>query len=318
MRVIASGSIEGYLGSDIDKAAFRLSEYNGQLRAVSSSAGMWIGTKNRLTVIEPSTTTPGLLRTVSVLPNAQRPEAIGKPAEQLYATRFLDDRLYAVTFRNVDPLYVIDVSSGSDPKIAGSVELPGFSDYLHPLPGGLLLGFGKDACPVSVTGDGQFAWYQGLSLSLFDVSNANQPRTVKQLTMGKRGSSSALLQNHHAFSSLVQADGSTTIAIPARIHDGTPSGGGIVGGGSADCNNTYYSWKESGLMRFKVQGTGASAQLSQMTGLVTHSAQAASTMTYPDPGADGGRSIQFRSGTVYVGTGLFWRLDANGNATGPF
>jgi hypothetical protein len=97
MRVVGSGSIEGYLGSDIDKAAFRLSEYNGQLRAVSSSSGMWVGTKNRLTVIEPSTTTPGLLRTVSVLPNAQRPEAIGKPAEQLYATRFLDDRLYAVT-----------------------------------------------------------------------------------------------------------------------------------------------------------------------------------------------------------------------------
>ncbi len=311
MRYVGSGSIEGFLGSDIDKSAFRLGEYSGRLRAVSGSNTMWNGTKNRLTVLEPSTLTPGLLRTVSILPNAQRPESLGKPGEILYGTRFVDDRLYAVTFKQVDPLYVIDIANASDPKIAGSVQLPGFSDYLHPLPGGLLLGFGKDACPVNQTGDGQFAWYQGLQIALFDVSNANQPKQVQQLTMGKRGSTSALLYSHHAFSALVQPDGSTTIAIPGRIHDGTPV--------SSTCDSTSYAWKESGLLRFDVRTVGTTFQLTQRPSLITHTPTMAPAMQlFQDPSAYNGRSIIFNGGIVYVGNGQFWRQDAAGNSSGPF
>ena len=148
--------------------------------------------------------------------NAARPQALGKPSELLYSTRFLGDRLYAVTFKKIDPLYVVDLSSSADPKIAGAVELPGFSDYLHPLPDGLLLGFGKDAVPADNFADGQFAWYQGLQLTLFDVSNASQPRELQRVAFGKRGSDSPLLRDHHALSILPQADGSISIAFPAR------------------------------------------------------------------------------------------------------
>ena len=137
------------------------------------------------------------------------------------------------------------------------------------------------------------------------------------LTMGKRGSTSALLTSHHAFSSLVQADGSTQIAIPARIHDGTPVSGGIVGGGTADCNGTSYAWKESGLMRFEVRSTSSGAQLTQLSGLVTHTPATSGSLVY-DPGADGGRSIVFKGGVVYVGNGQFWRLDNTGGTSGPF
>jgi uncharacterized secreted protein with C-terminal beta-propeller domain len=312
MSIVGSGSIEGYLGTDPDKAAFRLSEYQGRLRAITSSGLMWgAGNWNRLTILEPSAIAPGVLKTVSTLPNAQRPETLGKPYEMLYGTRFVDDRLYAVTFKKADPLYVVDLSNSADPRIRGQLQLPGFSDYLHPLPNGLLLGFGKDARPANVPGDGQFAWYQGLQLTLFDVSNPDQPREMQHVTIGKRGSDSALLHDHHAFSSLAQSDGSTSIAIPARIHDGT-----APQFGSGDF--ATYPWAYSGLLRFTLHGsTPADASLVQTTALISHSASQ-STGISNDPGAYDGRSVLFRDGAMYIGNGQFWRQDNAGNTFGPF
>ncbi|QJR14959.1 beta-propeller domain-containing protein [Usitatibacter palustris] len=312
MTLVGSGSVEGTLGTNMDKAAFRMSESAGRLRVVTSDTMMWGGgaLKNRLTILEPSTIAQGTLKTVSYLPNPQRPEAIGKPGELLYGTRFVGDRLYAVTFKLIDPLYVIDLANAADPKIAGALELPGFSEYLHPLPNGLLLGFGKDAKPAIAQGDGSFAWYQGLQLSLFDVSNAGVPREIQRTLIGKRGSDSALLREHHAFASLPRDDGSLAIAIPARIHDGSNSGGG---------DSTMYPWLESGLLRFEVRGTTpADAKLVQLPTLVTH---APSNSPYlgpsPDAGSSMGRSVIFKQGTVYVGNGKFWKIDSTGNAVGP-
>ena len=313
LRIVGSGAIEGYLGGDVDKAAFRLSEFEGRLRAVSSSSAMWgAANKNRLTILEPSTVTPGLLKTVAYLPNAQRPETLGKPDEQLYGTRFVGDRLYAVTFKKIDPLYVVDLSNSADPRITGQLEIPGFSDYLHPLPNGLLLGFGKYARPANVSGDGQFAWFQGLQLSLFDVSNVKQPREIQTEVIGKRGSESALLRNHHAFSALMRPDGSGSIAIPARIHEGA-----VPQYGSDD--SAYYPWAYSGLLRFELRGaTPADARLVQAPTLVSHSAQQQAVPYFNDPGSDGGRSVLFPKGTIYVGNGQFWRQDMTGKTFGPF
>src|SRR5205823_610219 len=184
---------------------------------------MWGSTStNRLTILEPSTVAPGLLRTDSYLPNAQRPQPLGNPGELLYATRFVADRLYAVTFRMIDPLYLVDVSAPADPRIAGALTVPGFTEYLHPLPNGLLLGFGKDAVPASIGGDAQAAWYQGLLLALYDVRDATTLREMQRIVIGKRGSNSVLLTDHHAFSMLTLSPTSSTIGIPARINDGAP------------------------------------------------------------------------------------------------
>ena len=312
MSIVGSASLEGFLATDPDMAAFRLSEYQGRLRAVTSSPTMWGGVNmNRLTILEPSSIAPGLLKTVSFLPNAQRPQVLGNPAEQLYGTRFVGERLYAVTFKKVDPLYVVDLADSLDPRIAGQLAVPGFSDYLHPLPNGLLLGFGKDARPADVAGDGQFAWYQGLMLTLFDVSDVGRPREVQRVVMGKRGSDSALLRNHHAFSALMQSDNAGTIAIPARIHDG-PS----PQYGSGDF--ATYPWMQSGLMRFALQGTNAAD--TRLVALPTLVAQTASpySSAYYDAAANGGRSVLFRYGSVYVGNGLFWLLDSSGKTSGPY
>lgn len=303
MNIVGSASIEGFLGTDVEKAGFRLSDYQGRLRAVTSSSTMWGGdVQNRVTILEPSTISPGLLRTVAYLPNAQRPQSLGKPGEQLYGTRFLGERLYAVTFRRIDPLYVVDLADSSDPRIAGLLEVPGFSDYLHPLPNGLLLGFGRDATASGVL--------QGLQLSLYDVSNAGLPREMQRVVMGKLGSDSALLRDHHAFSMLTQADGSGSIGIPARIHDGpTPP---------YASDSTYYPWLESGLMRFELRGTSAAdARLVQMPSLIVQ--RAAQSSTYiPDSASNGGRSVLFRNGAIYIGNGQFWRQDNVGNTFGPY
>ena len=312
LNIVGSGSLEGQLGFNSDKAAFRLSEYEGRLRAVTSNNWMWGGqSANRLTILEPSTVAPGLLRTVSYLPSARRPEVLGKPGEELHSTRFVGDRLYAVTFKQVDPLYVVDLSNSADPRISGQLQLPGFSDYLHPLPNGLLLGFGKYARPADVNGDGQFGWFQGLQLSLFDVSNANQPREIQSVVIGKRGSDSALLRDHHAFSALMQPDGSGSFAIPARIHDGP-----VPQYGNGD--SAYYPWAYSGLLRFELRGaTPVEARLVQTPSLVTHSAQL-NPINFNDPGSYDGRSVLFRNGAIYIGNGQFWRQDNLGNTFGPY
>jgi hypothetical protein len=198
---------------------------------------------------------------------------------------------------------VVDLSNASDPRITGALEVPGFSEYLHPLPNGLLLGFGKDATP-----DGLF---QGLQLSLFDVSDAGKPRQVQKVVIGKRGSESALLRHHHAFSARQQEDGSIAVAIPARIHDGSPE---YYGG-----NWAYYPWQESGLVRFEVRGSdAASARLVQLAPLISHRAGTQGQASFADPAVDRGRSILFRGGTIYIGNGQFWKQDSAGNTAGPY
>jgi uncharacterized secreted protein with C-terminal beta-propeller domain len=72
----------------------------------------------------------GQLTLVGSLPNARRPASLGKPGENLYASRFLGGRGYLVTYRLIDPLYVLDLSDPIDPKVAGELEVSGYSDYL--------------------------------------------------------------------------------------------------------------------------------------------------------------------------------------------
>jgi hypothetical protein len=87
----------------------------------------------------------GTLALVGELPNAARPEPLGKAGEQLYGSRFIGSRGYLVTYRLTDPLCILDLSNPADPKVAGTPQVNGYSDYLFPLSDNLLLGVGKDA-----------------------------------------------------------------------------------------------------------------------------------------------------------------------------
>jgi hypothetical protein len=302
LRITGTGAVEGVVGRDPERAPFRFSEHEGVLRllTVDTAGGP---SRNRLSLLEASSVRSGLLNVIAQLPNARRPEPIGKPDEDLYGTRFVGDRLYAVTFLNVDPLYVIDLAP-ADPRILGELELPGFSEYLHPLEDGLLLGIGKDASPATGWGDGRFAWFQGLQIVLFDVADPSSPQVVQRLLLGERGSDSALLRDHHAFSVLPLAGGGVRFAIPARLHGQRyPAGSGT---GSAPI-----PWTESGLFAFDIGGRGSAAQLQSLAPMITRRPPQSG---WPDGATGNARSLLTPDGVVYVSGGRFY--DAPWSATG--
>jgi inhibitor of cysteine peptidase len=116
--------------------------------------------------------------------------------ENFHSARFMGNRCYMVTFMSTDPLFVIDLSQPSNPTILGNLTIPGYSDYLHPYDETHLIGLGKDTVTTDNNG---FAWYQGLKLSLFDVSDVTAPTEVDKFIIGDRGTDSDALRDPKAF-----------------------------------------------------------------------------------------------------------------------
>ena len=207
------------------QADFRMSEYAGDLRIFASQID-WTNedrVDHKLYILRESTARPEL-DIVSELPNENHPEEIGKPNEALYGVRFLGDRAYAVTFEQIDPLYVIDLLDPLDPFIAGELTITGFSDFLHPVNDDLLLGLG-------VGGNG------GVKLELFDVSNIAQPLSRGSTTLGGRGSHSEARYDRHAFTYQFDVNGIDRFTIPAQVYSSDGS----------------YQFVESGLFLFEIR-----------------------------------------------------------------
>lgn len=247
---LASGEISGSPGWS--NPHLRFSEYNGDLRVVTSDSDM----THHLYVLRETSDSAGRLTTIATLPNSERPAPIGKPNEALYAVRFLGNRAYAVTFQSIDPLYVIDLSDPLAPSIAGELELPGFSDYLQPVGDHLLLGVGKQA----VTVDGTTVT-QGVKIGLFDTTNISSPQVLHEEVIGKRGSDSAAGYDYHALSILKLPDSEHyRIALPVMVADGTPSWG--------EGEAAYYPWQSSIFRLFDIDA-GASTPTMESTGDLT-------------------------------------------------
>lgn len=115
--------------------------------------------------------------------------------EEIYSARFMGTRCYLVTFKKVDPLFTIDLSNPTEPRVLGKLKIPGYSGYLHPYDENYLIGIGKETVEAE---EGDFAWYQGLKISLFDVSNVTSPKEVGKIIVGDRGTDSPALWDHHA------------------------------------------------------------------------------------------------------------------------
>jgi len=128
-------------------------------------------------------------------------EIVGKiedlaPGEKIYSARFMGGRGYIVTFRKVDPLFVIDLNDPEKPEVLGKLKIPGYSDYLHPYDENHVIGLGKEAIPAD---DGDFSWYQGVKLSLFDITDVEKPKEISKFDIGERGTESYALHDHKAF-----------------------------------------------------------------------------------------------------------------------
>jgi uncharacterized secreted protein with C-terminal beta-propeller domain len=122
-----------------------------------------------------------------------------------------------VTFRQVDPLYALDLSNPDHPRLLGELKIPGWSSYLHPIGEDLLLGIGQDA----VDGSGV---RRGLQLSLFDVSNHRRPTRLHRRFLG-RGYSIAEY-DHHAFLYWPPAQ---LAVMPISVYDSETSFAGALG-----------------------------------------------------------------------------------------
>ncbi len=175
---VASGRVDGYLLNQ-----YSLSEHNGYLRAATTRqvGKEWNDTASAIVVLGEDG---------QVLEETGRVDGLGK-GEQIFAVRYQGDVAYVVTFRQTDPLYVIDLSDPNAPSARGELKIPGFSNYLHPLGDGLLMGVGQDA-----TDEGRTT---GAQISLFDVSDMDNPTRIDTLSIGGENSSSMVQWDARAF-----------------------------------------------------------------------------------------------------------------------
>ena len=127
------------------------------------------------------------------------------PGESIYSVRFMGDRAYMVTFKHVDPLFVIDLEHPEDPEVLGKLKIPGYSDYLHPYDETHLIGIGKevdasiDADKIHTEGAVYYTAIQGVKLAIFDVSDVQNPVEMYKEVIGDRGTESLATREHKAF-----------------------------------------------------------------------------------------------------------------------
>jgi inhibitor of cysteine peptidase len=171
---VSSGEIPGMVLNQ-----FSMDEYDGYFRVATTTYGET--TENHVNILDMDLNIVGSLEDLA-------------PGETIYSARFMGERGYLVTFKQVDPLFVIDLSDPSHPRELGYLKVTGYSDYLHPYDENHIIGIGKET-----TDAGEFAWYQGVKISIFDVSDVSNPQEIDKLEIGDRGSDSPVLWDHKAF-----------------------------------------------------------------------------------------------------------------------
>jgi uncharacterized secreted protein with C-terminal beta-propeller domain len=163
---------------------FAMDENNGYFRIATTTGEIWrtneFTSKNNVYILDQALQLTGKIEDIA-------------PGEKIYSVRFMGDRGYLVTFKNVDPFYVLDLKDPAAPVILGALKIPGFSDYLQPYDENHIIGFGKETIEICQT-----AFYQGLKLAVFDVTDVNHPVEMFKTVIGDRGTDSEVLHNHKA------------------------------------------------------------------------------------------------------------------------
>ena len=192
LEYIAKGSVPGRLLNQ-----FSMDEHDDKLRVATTT--------------EYYTQHQGTVRANAVYVLDENLVKIGEleniaPDESIFSSRFMDDRLYLVTFEQIDPFFVIDLSSDT-PKILGELKLPGFSNYLHPYDEDHVIGIGRD------TKQTEEGWVQqlGIKIALFNVKDVTNPIVADEVIIGDRGTNSEASYNHKSF---FFDSNSNTLSIP--------------------------------------------------------------------------------------------------------
>ena len=194
---LGTGTVPGSLLN-----AYSLSDYRDHLRVVTTSANVRGHSATALYDLDDRT-----LRVVGEIGGLGR-------NEQVQAVRFLDDLAYVVTFRQVDPLYVLDLANPAAPRVAGELKAPGYSAYLHPVGTGRLLGVGAEV--------DQYNEPFSIKLALLDVSNPARPHQLSQLVRSHVWASNV---DPHAFLYWPDAH---LVVVPSQSMNGDETTGALV------------------------------------------------------------------------------------------
>ncbi|MGI9624674.1 MAG: beta-propeller domain-containing protein, partial [Acidimicrobiales bacterium] len=192
---VASGMVEGSLLNQ-----FSMDEHEGYLRVITTEGSPWDErnkSETNLVVMEERGDVLTIVGSVG---------GLGK-GETLYSARLMDDVGFAVTFRQIDPFYVLDLSDPENPTVSGELKIPGFSTYLHPIGDDLVLGVGQNATEEGRT--------LGLKVSLFSVSDPSNPTEVATWTMDD--ANSPVEWDHRSFQFITDT---RTAIIPVQSHSG--------------------------------------------------------------------------------------------------
>jgi inhibitor of cysteine peptidase len=175
IKYLGEGSVTGSVLNQ-----FSMDEHKGYFRIATTQGYM---DSSNVYILDENMETVGSLRELA-------------PGERIYSARFMGDRAYLVTFKKVDPLFVLDLSDPKNPSVLGKLKIPGYSDYLHPYDETHIIGIGKDTIEAD---QGDFAWYQGVKLAIFDVTDVDNPIELHKEVIGDRGTDSPVLTDHKAF-----------------------------------------------------------------------------------------------------------------------
>lgn len=189
----ASGEVDGSLNNQ-----FSMDEYNGNLRLATTSQIVITPNKfedvgdgiSKVTIGE-TTTVNNLIVLDENLKEIGRIDDLAK-GERIYSVRFIGNVGYMVTFKQIDPLFVIDLSDPTNPTVKGELKIPGYSSYLHPYDETHIIGIGyntKDNGWGGVTNS-------TMKMSMFDVSDLENPQEVFNVNIGTDYAHSDVIYNH--------------------------------------------------------------------------------------------------------------------------
>jgi uncharacterized secreted protein with C-terminal beta-propeller domain len=196
VTVMNEGTVPGHILNQ-----FSMDEHNDYFRIATTTNNWWTATAptNNLYVMNMSLDIVGSLEGLA-------------EGETIYSTRFIGNRGYIVTFKNTDPLFVIDLTDPTAPTVLGALKVTGYSAYLHPYDENHIIGIGKETEAAEFSED--FAWYQGVKISLFDISNVSNPIEVAKYEIGDRGTTSPILDDHKA---LLFDESRNLLVIPVLV-----------------------------------------------------------------------------------------------------
>lgn len=198
---------------------FSMDEYQGFFRIATTSEGFtfsgpWVN-RNNVYVLDDKMRITGRLEGLAA-------------GERIYAARFMGKRCYLVTFRQVDPLFVVDLEDPREPKLLGELKIPGYSNYLHPYDEHHLIGIGKEvaAGPVPLPGVPEEeveppvrvivpTRETGIKISLFDVTDPTQPKETAKYVIEGSSIDSPALHDHKA---VLFSKSKNLLAIPVSFY----------------------------------------------------------------------------------------------------